>query len=96
MKIVEKEAQIAQIIKDVMEGKTVELVVISNQDNELGSLTGSLKAMNPKLKANCNSFILQNNVTRLSIDLTLVTREDWIEASLRNALIGTTLNITTA
>ncbi len=92
----EKEAQIAQIIKDVMEGKTVELVVISNQDNELGSLTGSLKAMNPKLKANCNSFILQNNVTRLSIDLTLVTREDWIEASLRNALIGTTLNITTA
>ena len=85
---------IQKIVESVMGGKTVRIEVRSRKDDEIWSFVSNLKKMNPELRINCNVTTLPENVMRATIDLTLVSKESWIESSLRYALMGTALTIT--
>ncbi|MDP3962645.1 MAG: hypothetical protein Q8Q03_02145 [bacterium] len=82
-----------KIVQDIMSGERVSIVAESKNDAEIDRFIRSLRKMQPEVNVNCNIIILKNNVCRITADLWLQTKEDWIESALLETFKETRLEI---
>ena len=76
-------------------GKTLVLTAESADDNEISLFVRSLRKLNPEVRTNINITVLQGNISKITVELTLVTPTDWVNGALESALKHTKLNVTT-